>query len=156
MCGTSILTTARTLPQTIHRNVCSSRKKSTDRHVTTFFHRAIPRFLVSLAHIFIEGVTTMCNNPSLPFSFITSTYSSNWPPPPQNRPKTHKNANLRCNFPCFSWSIRIFFVIFGRKRSHTTFNLWKTSAHPWFDLRFTHRKIFTHHDVPFLTSVHTA
>ncbi len=44
MCGTSFLTTPRTLPQTIHRNACSSRKKSIYRHVTTFFHRESRRF----------------------------------------------------------------------------------------------------------------
>ena len=44
ICCTSFLTTPRTLPQTIHRNAGSSRKKSTYRYVTTFFHRAAPRF----------------------------------------------------------------------------------------------------------------
>ena len=44
ICCTAFLTTPRTLPQTIHRNACSSRKKSIDRHVTIFFHREFPRF----------------------------------------------------------------------------------------------------------------
>ena len=44
ICCISFLTTPQTLPQTIHRNACSSRKKSIYRHVTTFFHREFPRF----------------------------------------------------------------------------------------------------------------
>ena len=38
------LTTPQTILQTIHRNACSSRKKSIYRHVTTFFYREFPRF----------------------------------------------------------------------------------------------------------------